>query len=85
MKIIFSGFLKAKQCILDGNYKEIIECCSNELANPLSPFKAQSLLLRGTMYQLRGEGVQSMKDFTDLVDMEDAPLKVSYFLFHFRI
>ena len=79
--IFFSGFLKAKQNILDENFGEIIECCSNELANPLTSYKAESLLLRGTMYQLRGEGALAMTDFSDLINLNDAPMKVVIIFF----
>ncbi|KAK7017978.1 Mitochondrial import receptor subunit TOM70, partial [Halocaridina rubra] len=51
-----NGYLKARQYLHEGKYGKIIDCCDNELANPLTPYKVESLLLRATLYQLRGEG-----------------------------
>lgn len=71
-----SGYLRARQHLQEGNYGEIIECCQNELANPLTPHKVEALLLRATLYQLRGEGKKAMDDLTELISIESAPLKV---------
>lgn len=71
-----NGYLKARQHLQEGNYGEIIECCQNELANPLTPYKVESLLLRATLYQLRGEGKKAMDDLTDLINIESAQLKM---------
>lgn len=76
-----SGYLKARQHLQEGNYGEIIECCQNELANPLTPHKVEALLLRATLYQLRGEGKKAMDDLTELINIENAPLKVRKILF----
>lgn len=73
-----SGYLRARQCLLDGSYGEIIDCCTNELANPLTPHKVESLLLRATLYQLRGESKKAMDDLTALINIEDCPLKVRW-------
>ena len=74
----FSGYMKAKKHLQEGNYGSIIECCQNELANPLTPYKVESLLLRATLYQLRGESKKAMDDLTDLINIENSPLKVRY-------
>lgn len=71
-----SGYLKARHHLQAGSYGEIVECCQNELANPLTPHKVEALLLRATMYQLRGESARAMDDLTALINMEDCPLKV---------
>lgn len=71
-----SGYLKARHHLQEGSYGEIVECCQNELANPLTPHKVEALLLRATMYQLRGESARAMDDLTALINMEDCPLKV---------
>lgn len=71
-----NGYLKARQHLQEGNYGEIIECCQNELANPLTPHKVECLLLRATLYQLRGESKKAMDDLTALINIEDSPLKM---------
>lgn len=71
-----NGYLRARQHLQEGNYGEIIECCQNELANPLTPHKVEALLLRATLYQLRGEGKKAMDDLTELISIESAPLKI---------
>ncbi|XP_064079073.1 mitochondrial import receptor subunit TOM70-like [Macrobrachium nipponense] len=71
-----NGYLKARQHLQEGNYGAIIDCCTNELANPLTPYKVESLLLRATLYQLRGESKKAMADLTDLINIESAPLKM---------
>ncbi|KAK4290642.1 hypothetical protein Pmani_036470 [Petrolisthes manimaculis] len=72
-----NGYLKARQHLQEGNYGEIIKCCQNELANPLTPHKVEALLLRATLYQLRGESAKAMDDLTVLINLEDCPLKMS--------
>lgn len=71
-----NGYMKAKKHLQDGNYGSIIECCQNELANPLTPYKVESLLLRATLYQLRGESKKAMDDLTALINIENSPLKM---------
>lgn len=78
--LFFSGYLKAKQHLQEGNYGSIVECCSNELANPLTPHKVESLLLRATLYQLRGESKKAMDDLTALINIENCPLKVRQYI-----
>ncbi|XP_071552993.1 mitochondrial import receptor subunit TOM70-like isoform X2 [Panulirus ornatus] len=71
-----NGYLKARQHLQEGNYGEIIDCCQNELAIPFTPYKVESLLLRATLYQLRGESTKAMEDLTVLISIEDCPLKM---------
>lgn len=80
--VCFSGYMKAKKHLQEGNYGSIIECCQNELANPLTPYKVESLLLRATLYQLRGESKKAMDDLTALINIENSPLKVSHHQVH---
>ena len=34
-----NGYNRARQHLQEGTYGEIVECCTNELANPLSDYK----------------------------------------------
>jgi hypothetical protein len=61
-------------------YDQILECCSNELANPLSPYRARALLLRGSMYVLMLDRDNAKKDFNEIAAMESVPSEVSFML-----
>uniref|UniRef100_A0A2P2I3H9 Import receptor subunit TOM70-like n=1 Tax=Hirondellea gigas TaxID=1518452 RepID=A0A2P2I3H9_9CRUS len=70
-----SGYLSAREHLRAENYNSIIECCSNELDNPLSSYTAHALLLRGTMLALLADREAALVDLNKLADMDAAPSK----------
>ncbi|KAA0183550.1 hypothetical protein HAZT_HAZT005054 [Hyalella azteca] len=70
---VSNGYLRAVQHMREERYDQILECCSNELANPLSPYRARALLLRGSMYVLMLDRDNAKKDFNEIAAMESVP------------
>lgn len=72
--IIFSGYLKALDCLQKGDYESIIAACTEELnqAESDGSYKNEALLLRGTMHILTGQHSDALADLEKVIENEDA-------------
>ncbi|XP_064651491.1 mitochondrial import receptor subunit TOM70-like [Lineus longissimus] len=66
-----SPYQQAKQCLAARVYDNIVKLCTEEIENEMSPYLAESLLLRATVYLLLGEGVEARKDLDRVLDMNN--------------
>lgn len=77
LRIIHScGYLKAKKYMEEENYDKIISECTKEI-EAKGKYMAEALLLRATFYLLIGNANAAKPDLNQVIDMEDANVKVS--------
>jgi Tfp pilus assembly protein PilF len=64
--------------LLAGEYKPVVALCTQELAGAgeKSSHRAETLLLRGTMYLLSGEGAKALADLDMLLNMDGVDKRV---------
>ncbi|XP_006637995.1 mitochondrial import receptor subunit TOM70 [Lepisosteus oculatus] len=70
-----SGYLKAKQYMAEENYDKIISECTKEVESR-GKHLAEALLLRATFYLLIGNAAAARPDLDQVINMEDANVKL---------
>ncbi|XP_059615764.1 mitochondrial import receptor subunit TOM70 [Phlebotomus argentipes] len=70
------GFMLAKTEFDQRNLDKVIPACTEELQNENSEYRALSLLLRGTMYQLMGLFTEALEDFATLIGDSTVSAKI---------
>ncbi|XP_077198182.1 mitochondrial import receptor subunit TOM70 isoform X2 [Paroedura picta] len=69
------GYLKAKKYMEEENYDKIISECTKEI-EAKGKYMAEALLLRATFYLLIGNANAAKPDLNQVIDMEDANVKL---------
>jgi len=72
------GFVRATKAFKDGNYKDIIPACTEEIetCEDDSIYKLEAILLRGTFHLLSGQYDLSLNDFNTVINNKDADPKL---------
>ena len=69
--------MDALECLKKREYNDIMGLCSKEIKLDDSRHLPEALLLRGTIYQVRGEVNQAIEDFDKLLAIPDVDKAVS--------
>lgn len=67
------GYARAKQALNAGNYEDIVEACTEEIAMD-ADHRLEALLLRGTFYMLTGSFEGALSDFNIIINSNNAPV-----------
>ena len=74
--MFYSAFERAKSCLVNKEYKEILPLCDEELSDETSKHTGECLLLRGTFRLLQGMGITALEDLEKIIEMEGLSPKV---------
>ena len=87
MKMLFfySPFYEALEKLSKNEYNDIMNLCTKELDQEGSPNLPETVLLRGTFYQMRGEIDKALADFDRLLDTTNVDKSVSCYKYYFNI
>lgn len=72
----FSGFVKAYNNVMNGNFDNIISDCKKDADDCNSKYHAEALLLRATFYILTGQSEHAFRDMEAVLNLSDISDKI---------